>query len=241
VLTAPRAPGPRARRVPVLDLPPRDGAESGRAWAYRVLRRDLILLRLEPGSAVSEAEVADAFRLSRTPVREAFIRLAEDGLLDVVPQTGTFVSRIDRARADEARFLRAVLEKAVLREAARAFPGSLRLELDANLAMQRHCRKGRQYDRLLELDDDFHGLLFRGVGKERLWLHLKRFDADLDRLRALQLSDAVHWDAVIEEHARIARRVGGGRTAGIDALVDRHLTAAVHDRLVARHPGFFKA
>ncbi len=241
MVAVPAVPAARPPAPSALDLPPRARAESGRAWAHRALRRNLILLRLEPGRAVSESEVAAAFRLSRTPVREAFIRLAEDGLLDVVPQTGTFVSRIDRARADEARFLRAVLEKAVLREAARAFPGQLRLELDANLAMQRHCRKGRQYDRLLELDDDFHRLLFRGAGKERLWSHLKKFDGDLDRLRALQLSDAVHWDAVLEEHARIARRAGTGRTAGIDALVDRHLTSAIHARLVARHPEYFKA
>jgi DNA-binding GntR family transcriptional regulator len=230
-----------SRFRPLQLVPPaRETAESGRAWAYRALRRNLILLRLEPGRAVSEAEVAAAFRLSRTPVREAFIRLVEDGLLDVVPQTGTFVARIDRDRAEEARFLRSVLEKAVLRLACAAFPPTLRIELEANLAQQRLCRKGNQYDRLLELDDAFHRILYRSVGKERLWRHLKKFDGDLDRLRALQLADAVHWSTVLEEHARIARMVGGGKTAGIDILVDRHLTGEIHERLVARHPDYFK-
>jgi DNA-binding GntR family transcriptional regulator len=230
----------RPRPAPTLELPPREPAESGRAWAFRALRQNIIHLHLRPGQDVSETEIAAAFRLSRTPVREAFIRLAGEGLLDVHAQKGSLVSRIDTERAGEARFLRLVVESAILREAARAFPAPLRFELAANLEMQRFCRKERGYERMYHLDNEFHRLLYLGCGKERLWHHIKKFDGDLDRLRILRLSTRISWDSVIDEHARILRRVASGRPDGVDALVEEHLTTAVYDTLLVRYPDYFK-
>jgi DNA-binding GntR family transcriptional regulator len=223
-----------------LDIVRREAAQSSREWAYRVLRDNIIHLHLVPGQAVGESDVAGALRLSRTPVREAFIRLAGEGLLDVHAQKGSFVSRIDRGRADEARFLRRVIETAILREAARAFPDPLRFELAANLAMQRFCRQERNYEKMFNLDNEFHRILYRGCGKERLWLHIKKFDSDLDRVRVLRLSTKLSWDDVIDEHGRIVRLVTGRTPGRAAALVEEHLTGALVDRLAARHPDYFK-
>jgi DNA-binding GntR family transcriptional regulator len=239
--TAPTVSAARRRPVPALDLPPREPAESGRAWAFRALRQNILHLHLRPGQAVSETEIAAAFRLSRTPVREAFIRLAGEGLLDVHPQKGTLVSRIDSGRADEARFLRRVVETAILREAARDFPAPLRFELAANLEMQRFCRKERSFERMFHLDNEFHRLLYRGCGKESLWSHIKKFDGDLDRLRVLRLATRISWDGVIEEHARILRLVGSGKPDGAEDLVGEHLTASLYDTLAARYPDYFRS
>ena len=239
--TAPPAPAARARATFALELAARDPADSGRAWAYRVLRDNIIHLRLEPGRPVSESDVAAALRVSHTPVREAFIRLAGEGLLDVHAQKGTFVSRIDRDRADEARFLRSVVEKAILREAARAFPAPLRFELSANLELQRFCRKERSYERMFHLDNEFHRILYRGCGKERLWLHIKKFDCDLDRLRVLRLSSRLCWDDVIDGHGRIVRFVAGKSPGRADAIVEEHLTGALYEGLVRQYPGYFKS
>ena len=223
-----------------LDLPPRAPGQPNRPWIYRALRDNIIRLHLSPGQALSEAEIAGRLRVSRTPVREAFIRLAEDGLLEIHPQRGSYVTLIDPGRAAEARFLRNVVEKAVLKEACRAFPEQARFELSANVEMQKFCRRERNYERMFQLDNEFHGILFRGCGKERLWRHLKRFDSDLDRLRVLQLSVKPEWDGIIHDHARIARLVSS-RTAGpVDALLDRHLTQALHDRLVVQYPDCFR-
>jgi DNA-binding GntR family transcriptional regulator len=224
----------------ILEVSRKEAAQSTREWAYGLLRDHIIRLHLKPGQAVSETETARALRTSRTPVREAFIRLAEDGLLDVYSQKGSFVSLIDGERADEARYLRGVVEKAVLREAGRAFPAPLRFELAANLEMQRFCRRERNYEKMFLLDNEFHRILFRGCGKERIWLHLKKFDCDLDRLRALQLSLKLHWDGVIVEHEKIAQCIDGRSPGKADALVDRHLTGILHERLAARYPAYFK-
>jgi DNA-binding GntR family transcriptional regulator len=236
-----RATASAGKSVPVtLDLSPRAPAQSIRAWAYQVLRENIIHLHLRPGQALSESEIAALLRASRTPVREAFIRLAEDGLLDVHAQRGSYVTRIDPARADEARFLRAVAEKAIIKEACRAFPAQARFELSANVEMQKFCRRERNYERMFHLDNEFHALLFRGRGKERLWLHLKKFDTDLDRLRMLQLSTKFEWGAIIDDHDRIARLVAARKPGPVDALIDRHLTPVLHEKLVVQYPDYFQ-
>ncbi len=79
---------------------------------------NIIKLHLTPGSAISEAEIADRLAVSRTPIREAFIRLVEDGLLETYPQKGSIISLIDIEQAEEMRFVRKIIEKAILKEPA---------------------------------------------------------------------------------------------------------------------------
>ncbi len=223
-----------------LDLIPRAPGQSIRAWIYRILRDNVIHLHLRPGQAVSETEIAGLLRVSRTPVREAFIRLAEDGLIEIHPQKGSYVTLIDPGRAAEALFLRNVTEKAVIKEACRAFPGDALFELNANVEMQKFCRREGNYEKMFQLDNDFHALVFRGCGKERLWLHIKKFDSDLDRLRMLKLSGKYDWGGIIDHHERMADLVAARRPGPVDALVDKHLEPSHLDRLADMHPGYIR-
>ncbi|MFA6508326.1 MAG: GntR family transcriptional regulator, partial [Treponemataceae bacterium] len=89
-------------------------------WVYSVLRLNIIRLHLKPGQSVSETEISTRLGISRTPVREAFIRLGEDGLLEVKPQRCSVISRIDLDQAEETRFVRRNLEKTITKEACRS-------------------------------------------------------------------------------------------------------------------------
>lgn len=96
--------------------------ETVRSYVYRMLYDNIMSLHLTPGTAMSEQEVADLLKTSRTPVREAIIHLGQDRLLDILPQRGTFVSRLHTQMIREARFMRIVLEEAVMKEACVHFP-----------------------------------------------------------------------------------------------------------------------
>lgn len=89
--------------------------ETVRSYVYRMLYDNIMSLHLTPGTAMSEQEVADLLKTSRTPVREAIIHLGQDRLLDILPQRGTFVSRLHTQMIREARFMRIVLEEAVMK------------------------------------------------------------------------------------------------------------------------------
>ena len=99
-------------------VPPAANAPQSVSSLYAALRRDIVRLALRPGQRLSENEIALRFGTSRAPVREAFIRLAEEGLIEVRPQRGSFVTRISIAAMQRARFVREAIELSVVRRAA---------------------------------------------------------------------------------------------------------------------------
>ena len=97
-----------------MKLEERHCAETAREYALRMLKENIISMELKPGAMVSENELAAQLGLSRTPVREALMDMAQYGLVDILPQRGSRISLIDYALVEEARFAREVLEVAIL-------------------------------------------------------------------------------------------------------------------------------
>src|SRR5919106_4172262 len=110
---------------------------TNRRVFYETLRRKVLTLELPPGAALSENELAASLGVSRTPVRESLILLAEEGLVQVFPQVGSFVSRVDPARVADAQFLREAVELASLEDLPEVLDPDLIRELRENLAEQR--------------------------------------------------------------------------------------------------------
>ena len=223
-----------------LEIPQKDAYQSVKQWAYTLLKDNIIRLHLKPGTAVSEAEIADILHTSRTPVREAFISLAEDGLLEIFPQRGSFVSLIDIDQAEEACFVRKVLGKAVLKEACKTFPEDCVLSLSANLEMQKFCQQENNYEKLFQLDNDFHRIIYHGCGKERIWLHIKKMNYNFDRLRVLRLSKGIAWEKVVHQHEQIVRVILEKDCLQVDRIMDEHLSKAFVDECETQHSGYFK-
>ena len=213
--------------------------ESFSHWIYTVLRRNIINLHLEPGLSLSESMIAELLDTSRTPVRESFIKLAEEGLIEVFSQRGSRVSLIDIDQAEEARFARRVLDKAVIKEACRSFLEDCHFDLKANLEMQKLCMRERTYERMLDLDNDFHRIIYSGCRKEGLWDHQNKLDYNHDRLRAIRLLSPFPWDEIIEDHNRIAELIRNGDESGVAEAVEKHLTRSLFDKLTVKHPEYF--
>ena len=215
-----------------LEIPEHEKDQSIQRWVYNVLRRNIVALRLAPAEPISENEVSDALDVSRTPVREAFIRLAEEGLVKITPQKHTVVSPINLQQAEEARFIRCAIEKAVWKEASGSLPGAVKAELRACIGRQILCRKAMAYDQMAADDDAFHRALFRACGKEQSWHYVQKLDYNFDRLRVLTLPHSIAQ--IISEHQQILKAITEGRIERIDALVDEHTSlkaigAAIRD------------
>lgn len=208
-------------------------------WVYAVLKHNIVALHLKPGQGVTEPGIAVQLHTSRTPVRESFIKLAEDRLLEVSSQRGWRVSLIDAEQAEEARFTRRVLDKAVLHEACGSFPEQSLFDLTANLQLQKLCKAEGNYERMFDLDEEFHRLIYRGCRKEGIWAHQKKMDYNFDRLRMLRLSSEFSWDPIIDEHGQMLELIRNRQAAGIEAVVDRHLTRSVFDALAVHHREYF--
>src|SRR3954469_813398 len=141
-----------------------DGGRAGLA-VYGALRQAIVSTELEPGRQISENEIADMLGVSRTPVREALARLRDDQLVQIVPQLGTFVSRISVSGVDDAQFLREALECSAVRLAAeRADKGDV-ADLGVLIAGQEVAHASADPSAFFALDDELHSTLCELSGR----------------------------------------------------------------------------
>ena len=188
---------------------------------YRILREQIIQAELLPGERLSESDVAKTLSVSRQPVREAFIKLSEEGLVQVLPQRGTFVTRISVASVMDVRFVREAIEADIVRVLAEAaMPGTIE-ELRRQIAEQ---RKVPHHDRaaFLRLDEFFHRTLAAAAGKAYAWSVIESVKAQMDRVRFLSVDD-MHVGRLIDQHERIVEAIAAGNKAAAEEATRLHL------------------
>ncbi|WP_147198845.1 GntR family transcriptional regulator [Pantoea sp. MBD-2R] len=190
---------------------------------YRFLRQDIVTCAIPPGSLLSEKEVSSRFDVSRQPVREAFIKLAEAGLVQILPQRGTFVRRISAQRVADGRFIREAVEVAVVRRAAlEATPEALAL-LEHNLQLQKMSAERQNSQAFLLLDDEFHRLIAQSINCELAWETVENIKATMDRVRFLTLSKVSPPESLIAQHNEIYQALLAKNADAAEQALRRHL------------------
>jgi DNA-binding GntR family transcriptional regulator len=192
-------------------------------FLYRDLRDRIVSVALPPGEAVSETRIADGYGVSRTPVREAFKKLAEDGFLDVVPQVGTFVARIDLRLVRDNHFVRETLECRIVELACGRIDDAGRARLRDNIAQQRRALADHDPAAFFRADEAMHEALADIAGHRSAWQVIHAAKAQLDRVRHLSLASASRTRLRFNEHRSIADCVIGGDSAGGTAAMRAHL------------------
>ncbi len=133
---------------------------------YAAMRHNIRNLNLVPGTVISESEVSARYNVSRTPVREAFIRLADEALINVVPQKETMVSLIDLKRVNQEHFLRERLELAVLEPFIKYSTAEHIAQLQAYIKKQQTAYNNKMWIDFMGYDDAFHQVLYQASGQE---------------------------------------------------------------------------
>lgn len=208
---------------------------------YEALRERIIALELRPGQSISRAELAVFYGVSQTPVRDAMLKLEQEGLLIIHPQSKTEVSKIDVAHARETQFLRLSLELEVMRRLAQDTSG-VRLKPARSLLSQQEAAFGaKDLGHFARLDKNFHLALFEAVGMGNLWRLVTSRSGHIDRLRNLDLPVPGKALNVLKYHAMILDAIESGDLASTESAVRGHLsgTLATIDQIVLRYPEFF--
>lgn len=172
---------------------------------YESLRRSIVRLDMPPGSAIQEKDLCASFDVSRTPVREALQRLAEEDLVNIYPHSGTFVSRISFRVAEEGFVLRRALEVESIRKACATATAQDIAELGGIIARMRVILAQGRLDDYLDVDDSFHAAIARMSGYPRIWKFITLAKVHLDRMRQLSAPVPGHLAEVTEQHAAIAQ------------------------------------
>ncbi len=174
---------------------------------FDYLHDEILSLRLRPGDKISEADVAARFGVSRQPVRDAFSRLANLDLLLIRPQRATEVRRFSAREIEKSRFVRAAVEREVLRRAAELCDEKGAAMLDACLAEQARIIKERDFDAFGALDYDFHKTLCHIAKVDFAFDVIQVEKAKVDRLCMLGLAKEDRMPQLVEDHEAIAAAV----------------------------------
>jgi len=214
---------------------------SIRDHVYTAIKTQILKLELEPGRKISEKEISEILQVSRTPVREAFQKLAQEGLLEIYPQRGTFVSRINLEQVEEARFMRENIERGIARLACEHFPEDYFIQLETNIAMQKLFDAKKNFTRLYELDDQFHQILFDGCKKSKTWVVLQQMNTHFKRLRTLRTSSGMEWDFIIYQHEQIFNLIKSRDADSVEKVITEHLQLVGIEKRVLKekYPNYF--
>ena len=218
--------------------------ETGRDYALRILKDNIIHMELEPGSRVSENELSASLGLSRTPVREALIELSKAGIVEIYPKKGSVICPIDFKMVDQAYFLREILEREVVSIVCQVITEEGLQALQANISLQEdYARSGGSPENstFLDLDNAFHETLFDIAGKPMLFSLIQDVVIHFDRIRNLTIRYMTPAN-IMQQHKAILSAVEDRDGALASALMRNHLSKfkGIEQELRQRFPGYFR-
>jgi len=225
---------------------PHPGAASRSALADQAharLRSDILHARLRPGEALSENGLAARLDVSRTPVREAVQRLAREGLVQVLPQRGSYVALLSIRRIRDALFVREAVETEIVRRILDAPENPAGIAaLEASMQRQAQALAAGDLEATMRADEDFHRSLLHSCGLDGVWPIVAQARDMHQRTRAIAVPELQSGEqAVADHHAIVAGLRERDPVAALQAM-SRHL-ARNHTltlRVAALHPDYFE-
>ena len=234
---------PRARNAPPavsqLAQAPRTAKNSD--VVYQDLRRAIMAMELAPGAPIVERELTEHYGISRTPVREAVLRLADEGLVDVVPKSGTFVARIPLSVVREALVARRALEEVTVRAAAARASESQIMELRAIVQRQQEMADAGNERAFHRADEDFHSGIAAAGRYPGIWDMIQQIRIQVERYRRLTLPQSGRMQMVVGEHTAVLDAIARRDADKAVARMDDHLNKLRLDISEFRDlwPGYF--
>lgn len=230
---------PAPRKKPAVVAPPLARAvhalvrgETTADRIYRALRGEIIALQRAPGQPISEKEVALMYGVSRTPVREALLRLSGEGLVTIYPQSGTFIGRIPLAALPEAILVRKALEDLTVRRAAQNADAGKIAALNAMIDRQQDSEQHADQNAFHASDESFHASIAEIAGHPGIWRLIEQVKVQVDRYRRLTLPVPGRMGRVVVEHRAIVNAIAARDPERAAAAMAAHfdgLSASITD------------
>lgn len=207
---------------------------------HRILRDRIIRGDIPPGARLSETEIAASYSVSRQPVREAFIKLAEEALVEVRPQRGTFVGLISVPAVTTSRFIREAVEADIVRRLAETADDAAIAALDAQIAAQNALGATATGETFMAADEQFHRTLANLAGQAAVADYLEDLKIQMNRVRHISARQPSR-SKLIAQHAEVVEAIRAHDPPRAEAAMRAHLREILADLpgVVAAHPDFF--
>lgn len=206
------------------------------------MKDNIINWNLKPGTMMSEKDISVQLNVSRTPVREAFIKLSKEGLVDILPQRGTVVSKIDLDRAEEERFIRENLELAVFDTNIEGFSKEICMQLKKNIKEQGKCVENNENERFFKLDEEFHETIFMICQKKLCWEVIQNVSGHYKRMRVMSLWNKASAVEIYDQHKMLLGCIENSNLHGAQEILKTHLCKLKDEELEMKekYPEYFQ-
>jgi DNA-binding GntR family transcriptional regulator len=190
---------------------------------FERLREDIVRGILPPDTPLAELDLCARMEVSRTPVREALIKLAEEGLVRIYPQFGSFVAPISLEAVREGQFVREHLECALIVDAAKRIDQAALQRIRENLEQQRRAEGEGDAEAFYSLDNTFHSTIAEASGHPLVWRVVQQAKTQFDRVRYLSIHDPAQITRLVEQHSEMVDALAKRDASKAKSALRRHL------------------
>lgn len=208
---------------------------------YELLKQDIMTLRLKPGEAISAAKIAERYAVSRTPAREAIVKLDKEGLVEIIPQSKTLVAKISLERAKQEWFVRSSLEISMvplfIRKRTKADIRAMR----ENLEQQKRAHHPVDAGSYLALDNEFHGIIYEAAGEPLARSIIDTHVTHYNRIRFLTDFSPEIRAKTIHEHELIIKAAEEQNAEAMESVLRTHIRRILIDQetILKQYPEYF--
>lgn len=220
-----------------------DSTQNMQSIAYEKLKEMIINFKLKPGDKIVLNNMTKLLGIGRTPIREALIKFKDQDLVKVIPQSGTYISKIDLKKAEDAMFLRKLVENKIVEMAIEKNDNDLKTKLARILSIAKIQENQQDKNNFFHFDNEFHKAFYTALNKEDIWNWMQFLNIQLERFRYLRLSlKELQWSTIINQHEIIYEAViNHDSILGIREL-DNHLSLMFNEEkeLIKAYPDYFE-
>ena len=218
-------------------------SQDAASLIYTTLKKEILNLSIKPGEEVSESSICSRFNASRTPVREAFMRLQNAGLLTTVSYKGSIASLLDYDAIQQVIYMRSIVESAVLSDFIKSITPYQIEELRYRINIHRILVSNDiDIQKFFEADYEFHSIWFSHEKKELLWKIIQRSQFHYSRFRMLDLKDTDHCKDIFDEHVVLFSHIEKKEIDKVSRFINEHLQGGMHriaERITKDYASYF--
>lgn len=234
----------------LINLKEQSSFECNGLYIYRILKENILLLNLKPGEKISEVKLKNIFNVSRSPIREAIVRLNDESLIDVIPQSGTYISLLDYNMIEQSIFMRYALDKEIMRLACSKENNKKNLVTKLVYILKKQEKLGKKTANMnsddimkfRELNETFHREIYKYFNKINLWEITLKFSTHLYRFHTLESMNKSNIDFALTQHIKIINSISKNKYDDALSLEENILSnfRTTFKIMFDKYPNFFK-
>jgi len=209
---------------------------------YQHLRQDILSLKLIPGQELDLDALAADLEVSRSPLRDALLRLSDNNLVDIYPQRGTRVALIDLKHVEEERFFRKSLEHSALSRFITRFGDDEIAQMNRAIDEQSRATEKSDWVHFLEADDAFHAVIFNSIELGRIWELIVAQGGNYRRIRLLSFFKESIPAEIVAQHKAMITAITERNLTRLLELENLHLSKLLAETefMLEHYPTYFK-